>query len=131
MILELGFDLGKRVELWGFEPQTSCYAMQARHATNLILGQRTDRSRLRSRRTASGADQIGCARRAPGRAGTTGDSTGLVTMTSSADLAHQMPHCEARSCCHGAAIQQEGPTAVPGDQASDLQLPGGPTTEPC
>ena len=24
MILELGFDLGKRVELWGFEPQTSC-----------------------------------------------------------------------------------------------------------
>src|SRR5450755_3443329 len=24
MILKLGFDLGKRVELWGFEPQTSC-----------------------------------------------------------------------------------------------------------
>jgi hypothetical protein len=24
MILELGPDLGKRVELWGFEPQTSC-----------------------------------------------------------------------------------------------------------
>src|SRR6266567_6097337 len=24
MILELGSDLGKRVELWGFEPQTSC-----------------------------------------------------------------------------------------------------------
>jgi hypothetical protein len=68
MILELGFDLGKRVELWGFEPQTSCYAMQARHATNLILGQRTgplpaaitaDRqrrrpNRLRSPRTGSG-----------------------------------------------------------------------------
>jgi hypothetical protein len=47
----------------------------------------------------------------------------LIT-ASPADLAHQLPHCEARSCCHGAAIQQEGPTAVSGDQASDLHLPG-------
>src|ERR1039457_738065 len=80
MILELGFDLGKRVELWGFEPQTSCYAMQTQHATNLILGRRTGPLRLRhgdmavrSRRTGSGADQVGYARRTPGRAGTTGD----------------------------------------------------------
>jgi hypothetical protein len=47
---------------------------------------------------------------------------GPVAMTSSASLVRQLPHCEARSCCHGGAIQQEGPTAVPGDQATDLQL---------
>ena len=47
-----------------------------------------------------------------------------IAVTSSASLVHQLPCCEARSCCHGAAIQQEGPTAVPGDQASHLQLPG-------
>jgi hypothetical protein len=46
---------------------------------------------------------------------------GPVTMTSSADLGHQLPHWEARSCCHRAAIQQEGPTAASGDQAPDLQ----------
>ena len=30
MILKLGFDLGKRVELWGFEPQTSCMPWEMR-----------------------------------------------------------------------------------------------------
>ena len=30
MILELAFDLGKLVELWGFEPQTSCMPCEMR-----------------------------------------------------------------------------------------------------
>jgi hypothetical protein len=29
MILKLGSELGKRVELWGFEPQTSCMPWNA------------------------------------------------------------------------------------------------------
>ena len=44
-------------------------------------------------------------------------------MTSSADLALQLPHYEGRSCCHRAATKVRGLTAVPGDQASDLQIP--------
>lgn len=36
----------------------------------------------------------------------------------------------ARSCCHGAAIQQEGPTAISGDQASDPSA-GEPVSELC
>ena len=48
----------------------------------------------------------------------------LEAVTSSASLVHQLPRYEARSCCRGAAIQQEGPTAVPGNRASDLQLLG-------
>jgi len=54
------------------------------------------------------------------QAGTGKRSPDSSWVTSSADLAHQLPRCTARSCCHGAAIQREGPTAVSGDQASDL-----------
>src|ERR1039457_1716934 len=37
MILKLGFDLGKRVELWGFEPQTSCMPYKGTTSTAVHL----------------------------------------------------------------------------------------------
>jgi hypothetical protein len=45
-------------------------------------------------------------------------------MPISADVARCGPSGDARCCCHGAAIQPKGPTAVSDDQASELQLPG-------
>src|SRR5450755_1575225 len=37
MILKLGFDLGKRVELWGFEPQASCMPYSGNTSTAVHL----------------------------------------------------------------------------------------------
>jgi hypothetical protein len=46
----------------------------------------------------------------------------LHKMPFSASTARPRPPGTALSCCHRAATQQEGPTAVPGDQASDLHF---------
>jgi hypothetical protein len=107
------------------------HAMQTQHAANFVLADVPDRSGCATvichrDHGEPVAAQTKSATLAAHRLGPEQRETipGPVAMTSSASLVRQLPHCEARFCCHVAAIQQEGPTAVPGDQASDLHLLG-------
>jgi hypothetical protein len=52
-------------------------------------------------------------------------------LPSPAALTPSMPRFGVLSRQRTVNKRSKGPTAVPGDQAPDLQLPGGPTTEPC